>query len=213
MAEFITKGGAKPIHIERFVVTCDELAHYLEREVLGLPIKAEFVTTHGVSGGCFVVMDIAIDDADLTAAPVTGNYVETFLSKNSAGVLFKKDVLDAIAPFMFPEDYSRIITDPMKMKQLSDVGILGATLTHIRQHCRFRKSETHNMWAIALNTENLIRDYFANPTTGKVEGELIIKSVTGERSPEIQWLVEINRDNVRSLDSAVTIDAIFKSIR
>lgn len=213
MAEFTTKGGAKPTHIERFTITCDELAHYLERDVLGIPVKADFVTTHGVAGGCFVVMDIALDDADLTSAPQTGNYVDTFLSKNSSGVLFKQDILTAIEPFMFPEDYSKIISDPVRMKQLADIGILGATFNHIRQHCRFRKSETHNMWAIALNTENLIRDFFSNPTTGKVDGELKIVSVTGDKAPAIQWEIEINRDNVRSIDSLITVDAIFKSIR
>ena len=77
----------------------------------------------------------------------------------------------------------------------------------------FKKSETYNAWVITLNTENLIRDYFSDPKTGKVAGDLKVTSVTGERAPGIQWEVFINRDSTRTIDNTISIDAIFNSIR
>lgn len=213
MKEFITKGGAKPTHWEQFNVSADQLANYLAKDVLGIPVRADFVTCHGTAGGCFVIMNISIENDDLTSAPQPGNYVDNFLSKNSAGILFKQDVIKAIEPFMFPEDYTKIVTDPIKMKALADIGICGAAFEQIRRFCRFRKSEAYNAWVISLNTENLIRDFFADPTTGKVEGDLKITAVTGERAPGIQWEIFINRDSTKTIDTTVSVDTIFQATR
>lgn len=207
------RGNSKMTQIDRDTISADQLAQYVESEILGLPIKADFITTHGVNGGCFVVMDVAIDDQYLTSQPSTGNYVETFLAKNSAAVSFKADILKALKPFMFPTDYTKIMNSPEKMHQLANVGIIGGTLTHIRQFAEFRKSERYNSWAIALNTEEILKHYYSNPTTGEMEGQFRIIEVAGERAPGITWTVEIIRDGSHTSTAGVTVDAIFKSIR
>ena len=212
-SNFEIKGGAKGTHWDQYIISADQLANYLSKDILGLPIKADFVTLHGPAGGCFVEMNISIDNADFTTEPAQGNYVENFLAKNSTGIQAKQDVINALKPFMFPSDWTRILSDPIKLRDLAAVGIVGDALQRIRQFAIFRKSETYNAWVITLNTENLIRDFFSNPTTGKVEGDLKITSVTGDRAPGIQWEVFINRDNTRTVDNTISIDAIFNSIR
>lgn len=211
--DFEIKGGVKGTRWDQYIITADQLANYLAKEVLGLPIKADFVTLHGPAGGCFVEMNISIDNADFTKAPTAGDYVESFLAANSSGIQAKKDIIDNLRPFMFPEDWSRILSDPVKMRELASVGIMGDALQRIRQFSMFKKSETYNAWVITLNTENLIRDYFSDPKTGKVAGDLKVTSVTGERAPGIQWEVFINRDSTRTIDNTISIDAIFNSIR
>lgn len=216
MKDFITKGGAKSTFIERFEISADQLANHVQKDVLGLPIRADFVTLHGPSGGCSVVMLISIQNSDFTASAVSGNnYVDKFLEQNSASIMAKQDIIKALEPYMFPDQkqWVKITADKEACEKLAHVGICNQALQSIVTYSEFRKSELYNEWVVMLNTENLIKDYLSDPTTGKVEGTLEIKSVTGERAPALKWEVEINRSETRSFDDTVSLDAIFASAR
>lgn len=211
--DYAIRGNSKMTQVDRDTITSDQLAQYLEAEVLGCPIKTDFITTHGPGGGCYVVLDLTIHDQYLTQQARTGNYVENFLAKHAAASKFNGGIIDALKPFMFPEDWTRVLSSEEAMKKLTDIGILGGTLSHIRMHSVFRKSETYNEWAIALDTEKLLRHYYSNPTTGEMEGQFRIVEVAGERAPGITWTVEIIRDGSIMSSAGVTVDAIFRSVR
>ena len=207
------RGNSKMTQVDTDTISADQLARYLEAEVLGFPIKADFITTHGPNGGCYVVMDITIADEYIASQPSSGNYVEKFLAKNSSAIQFKADIVKALKPFMFPTDWTKVLADPVSLNQLNQKGIMGSALAHIRQFADFRKSERYNEWAIALDTEKLLRHYYSNPTSGEIEGRFTISHVTGERAPGITWDIAIVRDGSRTSNDGVTVDAIFRSIR
>ena len=207
------RGNSKMTQVDTDRISADQLARYLEAEVLGFPIKVDFITTHGPNNGCYVVMNVTIADEYIASQPQSGNYVEKFLAKNSSAIQFKADVVKAIKPFMFPTDWTRVLANEAATNQLTAIGIMGSTLAHIRQFADFRKSETYNEYAIALDTEKLLRHYYSNPTTGEIEGKFAITAVSGERGSAITWDIAIVRDGSRSSNDGVTVDAIFRSIR
>ena len=82
--DYAIRGNSKMTQVDRDTITSDQLAQYLEAEILGCPIKTDFITTHGPGGGCYVVLDLTIHDQYLTQQAQTGNYVENFLAKHAA---------------------------------------------------------------------------------------------------------------------------------
>ena len=56
------RGNSKMTQVDTDRISADQLARYLEAEVLGFPIKVDFITTHGPNNGCYVVMNVTIAD-------------------------------------------------------------------------------------------------------------------------------------------------------
>lgn len=212
----MNKGNINPIGNLFYYVTAGDIISYLENDVLGFRVTADFTRWTGISAAhsyvrmrvIFQAKDLIVDD------PVLSNdYATRILQQNSVGFKLNEDVTKSIKPYMYPENFTCNNMNPEALRHLNELGVVGSKIEELVKNSKLTlvmdPSTGKQYFRVYLRPERIIHDMLSNPKTNKVDGEVYIRRVTGESSAEFKWLVEqvVNTGNTISTD--LSIDQIF----
>ena len=190
------KGNLQWRTITATTISANDVVNYIQNEVFGFPIKASLVTWHGPNKGCYVVTIVAIAANDLVVSNKPTNFVSKVLDGYNANTIFKKDVLDLIEPFKFPEldALDLAMRDPQRAAKLTNLGIAGSNYQELRNFRDFRYSPATGYYIIYLDTEKIIKQMTEDPTSNKIDGTFAITKVFGEKNEQIRWEISVVRN-------------------
>ena len=220
-----TKCGQEPLKINLYTPSQDDVTRYLQNNVLGIKIVTDFERWEGVGGNAYIRMRLAINAKDIATDTTTGgeDIVSRLLREDGSPYLFKKEVLDALEPFMFPKNLPNILSMPDVLEELSKKGIHGQNLEKLLRYYKpqFSKDPATGDWfCIYLRPERILEDMYKDPTTNKTSGEFQIINVKGGyvhgdgyKDPVSWKCVVVDRKSVIASGAYdVSIDSIFSNI-
>ena len=212
----MNKGNISPIGNKFFSISAGDIMHYLENDVLGFRIDADFTRWTGITPAhSYVRMRTIIQAKDLIVADDinSDDYATRFLQANQVGYKLDKDVIKQLTPFMYPENFSYEQLTPEAARHLNSLGVIGPKLDEIIKYSRLSLATDpatgRQYFRVYLRPERIISDMLANPQTGKPDGDVYIRRVTGETSAEFRWLVEQICTTNNVIASDLSIDQIF----
>jgi hypothetical protein len=211
MADVINKAGIQPIPTDRYIITGSEVTKYLQ-EQLACNVGYDFTRWTGVSPDCsYVRMRIIFNPKDIVAETSTSrDYADRKLAEFSAGLMFKDTILEALKPFMYPENVADIRNRPDDLQRLYTIGVFDDRLNEIIQHSKLNYCQEANVFRLYLRPERIIADMLKNPDTGKIDGDMSIVAVYGTSSETIRWDVAVTHGHTSfEGNGAMSIDAIF----
>lgn len=190
---FPTKANIPFTTIHGSNISANDVYNHLQNTVLGIPIKMGFLTWHGPAASCYVVSKVCIPASEIASTAKPTDFVSKVLADYNANTCLRKDIVDLIKPFMFPnaEELGIIMRDVNAVKNLANIGIAGNNLQELMMFRDFRYSPQTGYYVIYLDTEKIIRDMVKDPTSDKINGSLRIASVVGEKDEQIRWEIYI----------------------
>ena len=211
MADVINKAGIQPIPTDRYIITGSEVTKYLQ-EQLACNVGYDFTRWTGVSPDCsYVRMRIIYNPKDIVAETSTSrDYADRKLAEFSAGLMFKDTILEALKPFMYPENVADIRNRPDDLQRLYTIGVFDDRLNEIIQHSKLNYCQEANVFRLYLRPERIIADMLADPATDKIDGNMSITGVSGTTSDTIRWEVSVEKKNSEFVaGSDLSMDQIF----
>lgn len=210
------KGNLNPIGNLFYYVTAGDIIHYLENDILGFRVAADFTRWTGISAAhSYVRMRVIMQAKDIIVEndTTTDDYARKILQQNSVGFKLDENVTEALKPYQYPEKFNYTQMSPDAIRHLNELGVIGSKIEEICKNSKLTfvadPSTGKQYFRIYLRPERIIHDMLANPKTNKVDGEVYIRRVTGENSAEFKWLVEQVVNNVNAVSSDLNIDQIF----
>jgi hypothetical protein len=197
--------------VDRYIISGNQIVSYLQDQ-LGFPVCADFTRWTGVTANHSCVrMRVAIANKDIVAAqPAATTYADRVLQENAAGFNFKSDVTDVLDKFMYPVDFSRILSDQSKVQQMYVYGMYGDRLQEVIKFSKLAFVQEQKMWRVYLRPEAIIKDMLADPTTGEIDGSFAITGVFGTSTDTVRWEIEINKGGMANTEmGVVSIDKLF----
>lgn len=209
-----SKAGVKWNIVTEKPISANDVLNYLTNEVLGFNIKAEMLTWHGPAQGCYVVTKLAIPASEIAVSAAPTNFVEKVMDGYGANIKFKKDILDLLAPFRFPEveALDLAMRDPIRGKALASLGISGDNFKQLKLFRDFRYSPETGYYIVYLDTDKILRQMCEDPATNKVDGNFRITKVYGEKDEQIRWEVRVVRDGSNDATTGGVFDVSMERI-
>jgi hypothetical protein len=209
----INKAGIQPIPTEYYSITGSEVIKYLQDQ-LGFSVGYDFTRWTGVSpDASYVRLRIVLNPSDIVAETSSRDYADRMLARNSAGTLFKDTVVEALKPYMYPENFISLRSNPEALDRIMKIGIYGERLDEIERNTRLNYCREANVYRLYLSAEKIITDMLADPSTDKPDGDVGIIGVRGTSSDTIRWDIALtNKKSSFMTKSDVSIDQIFNSL-
>lgn len=206
----INKAGIQPIPTDRYSISTSEVVTYLQDQ-LGFGIGCDFTRWTGVSvDQSYVRMRAVFNPNDIIATTSSRDYVDRVLAENAAGIMFKDTVINTLKPFMYPDTINDVRNHPDDINRLYQIGVFGERFDEILRYSKLTYCREANMFRIYLRPERIIAEMLADPSTGKIDGDMSILAVNGTTSETIRWEVAITKNNHTFVGSTdLSIDAIF----
>lgn len=214
-----SKAGVKWNIITEKAISANDVLNYLTNDVLGFNVKASMLTWHGPARGCYVVTKLAIPAAEIAVTTAPTNFMDKVLDAYGVNVKFKKDILDLLEPFRFPEveALDLAMRDPVKGKSLTYLGISGKTFEELKLYRDLRYSPETGYFIVYLDTEKILRQMCEDPKKNAVDGNFKVTKVFGEKDEQIRWEVRVVRDGSNDATTGglfdVSIDRIIATAR
>lgn len=199
--------------VDRYVISSNQVTSYLQNQ-LGFPIGADYTRWTGVTANhSYVRMRVGIANKDIVAQQATPtNFVGRVLQENVAGVTFKDVVRDVLKPFMYPENFGPILSDPVKLNEMGIYGLGGNRLDEVIRFSQLAYVQEQKMWRVYLRPEKIIEDMLSDATTGKIDGSFAITGVFGTESDSIRWEVEITKGGTSNTElGVISLDKLFSN--
>jgi hypothetical protein len=199
--------------VDRYVISSNQVTSYLQNQ-LGFPIGADYTRWTGVTANhSYVRMRVGIANKDIVAQQATPtNFVGRVLQENVAGVTFKDVVRDVLKPFMYPENFGPILSDPIKLNEMGIYGLGGNRLDEVIRFSQLAYVQEQKMWRVYLRPEKIIEDMLSDATTGKIDGSFAITGVFGTESDSIRWEVEITKGGTSNTElGVISLDKLFSN--
>lgn len=189
-----TKGGLNWRGHFTTTISASDVVNHLQNEVLHLPINPSLRTIHGPSTGAYVVTVLTIRAEDLAVSATPTNFTEKILDAYGSNIKYKKDIIDKIKPFMFPEpdQIANAMRNPSIEQALTNLGFWGANLVDINRFSRFRYSPQTGYYVIYLDTEKILKDMCEDPLEQKIPGVFTVQRIYGNKDAEIRWDVQLD---------------------
>jgi hypothetical protein len=211
------KGNIQPISNKFYNITAGDIMNYLENDVLGFRVDGDFTRWTGITPAhSYVRMRVVIQARDIVVNPSTlaNDYALRILNENQKGYDLDKRVVDSLKPFMYPEDFDYRSMSPEVIRHLNEIGVIGTKVDEIARFSKLTMVQDPNnpnkrFFRVYLRPERIISEILSDTVTGKPEGELFIRRVTGETSSEFRWLVEEVISSPNIISSDLNIDQIF----
>jgi len=210
------KGNIEPIGNKFYNISAGDIMHYLENDVLGFRIDADFTRWTGINAAhSYVRMRVVIQAKDLIVNNnvASDDFATRILQQNQTGYELDKDVVKALEPFMYPKNFSYEQLTPEAARHLNSLGVIGPKLDELIRNAQLTLATSpengRQYFRVYLRPERIISEMLSDPRTGKPDGDIYIRRVTGETSSDFRWLVEqiSNVNNVIGTD--LSIDQIF----
>lgn len=203
------KGGIKPLPLEIYQITSAKVTDYLQSSVLGFPVGCDFTRWTGISPDhSYVRMRVAIKANDILSRTNSGDYVDTILAKNAAGLTFQDKVIKSLKPYMYPESIVNIRNDHQECERLFQYGLYGERLDEVIANTKLTYCKEADCFKVYLRPERIIADILADPSTNKIDGKMAITAVKGITSETIRWIVEVSQTDTFT-GGEISIDKIF----
>lgn len=209
----VNKAGIQPIPTDRYIITSSDVIKFLQDQ-LTFGIAADFTRWTGVSPDLsYVRMRVVLSPNDIVAANTSKDYVDRVLAENAAGIMFKDTVIDTLKPYAYPDNIMDIRRNPEDVQRLYQIGVFDNRLDEMIVHSKLNYCKEANVFRIYLRPERIIADMLADPSTGKIDGDMSILAVYGTSSETIRWDVAVTKNrNTFAGNSQMSIDAIFNRL-
>lgn len=210
MADVINKAGIQPIPCDRYVITASQVVKYLQDQ-LGFAVGYDFTRWVGVSAdNSYVRMRVVFNPKDIIADSSSKDYVDKLLESKGAGMQFKDTIIEALKPYMYPENVGLIQNSQEDINRLYSLGIITERYEEIVRFSKLTYSSEAHLFRLYLRPERIIYDMLSNPDTNKVDGTMSIIAVAGTSSDTIRWEVAVERKTANfSSKTDLSMDQIF----
>jgi len=213
-----TKANLKSLPIEHYMISSSEVVEYLQNQ-LGFAFDCDFQLCDNraewekpvATEKCYVIMRVVFRPEDICISSQVANYVDKVLADAAAGMQFKDTVVEALKPFMFPENLgARLQQDPELVRKLAQQGLFGEKLDRIVRRTKLFYDKTAHAWGVYLRPEEIIKDMCTDPGTNKLDGIVAFGYVSGDsnNASAITWGVNVYH-NCHVGMKGVDIDAVF----
>ena len=204
------RAGIQPIPTDRYVITSSDVVKYLQDQ-LTFGVAADFTRWVGVSPDLsYVRMRVVLAPSDIVADTGSKDYVDRVLAANAAGIMFKDTAINALKPFMYPDNVAEVRKNIEDVNRLYQLGVFDDRLNEIIAFSKLNYCREANVFRIFLRPERIIADMLADPSTGKIDGDMSILAVQGTASETIRWEVAVTRNkNAFANNQLMSVDAIF----
>lgn len=210
------KSNISPIGNLFYYISAGDIMKYLEDTILGFRVDADFTRWTGIDPAhSYVRMRVIIQAKDIivTKPDDETDYATRMLHQNQVNYTLDENIVKSLTPFMYPENFNYSQISPEAIRHLNELGVIGSKIDEIKKYSRLSlavdRATGKQYFRVYLRPERIIHDMLTNPETGKLDGEVYIRRVTGESPSEFKWLVEqvVNTGNIISSD--LNIDQIF----
>ena len=195
-----------------FAVSSSDIIRYLEGKLRFKFAAYDFmIWNSAVQGLGYVRMRVVMRPEDVVHIPNTTSFVDKFLAANAVGLEYRDDVMDVLPPFMYPNTIGNLWNDPASLQRLEQQGIYGERLMELVNHHKPVYDKNTNTIGLYIRPEKIISDMLADPDTGRIDGNMVIGRVDGDRSAPtntVTWHVTISKEN-STTTTGIQIDRIF----
>lgn len=217
-----TKGNLTEIPVKHYIITATDIARYLGDQ-LGVRFDCDFTLLDNRGPWekplnfqkCYVLMRAIFATEDICVPTDTTNYADRFLSENSANMQFRKEFIETLRPFMFPENMAQVRLMPAEQARLAEMGLKGRDLEDLMRRPGLFYDTINKKWGVYLRPERIIADMAKDPATNTVRGVLSHVYLDGNpQQPEsIKWGINIYNGSTSVTSYGVTVDDVFGTNR
>lgn len=212
METIINKAGIQPIPTLRYSITTSDVVKYLQNQ-LTFGVAADFTRWTGISPDLsYVRMRVVLAPSDIVADTGSKDYVDRILAANAAGIMFKSTAIDTLKPFMYPANVGEVKKNIDDLNRLYQLGVFDDRLDEIINYSKLNYCKEANVFRIFLRPERIIADMLADPSTGKIDGEMSIIAVQGTSSETIRWEVAVTKNHNTFANNMMSVDSIFSRV-
>lgn len=202
-----TKAQIAPMPIEIYKYSTGDLTNYL-RNQLGFDVAVDYRRWTGITANhSYVRMRVVILPKDIVMPITSNNFTDRILNENSAGMTFKKEVLETLKPYMYPANIDQLKAHPETLRHLYEYGVYGDRLEEIIRYAKLDYSKDAGFFRLYLRPERIIADMLSDPDTNKIDGQMAITRVLGETQETFQWEIQVTSNT--GLSGDISIDKIF----
>lgn len=204
------KANIQPIPCDRYVITASQVVKYLQDQ-LGFNIGYDFTRWVGISADqSYVRMRVVFNPKDIVADSNSSDYVDRILAAKGAGLQFKDTVIEALKPYMFPDNIGYVQQTQEDYERMYSLGIAGDRMEELARFSKLTYNPQAKLFRLYLRPERIIYDMLSDPSTDKVDGNMSILTVSGTTSDTIRWEVSVERKNTAfTAGSDLSMDQIF----
>ena len=95
------------------------------------------------------------------------------------------------------------------MQHLADIGLYGDNLDEVIRFQKLTHVNEADKCRVYLRPERIIYDMLADPTTNKIDGNMVITNVYGTTSDSIRWEVDVYENTSANKAGDINIDRLF----
>lgn len=209
------KANWQPLPNKFYEISVGDIQKYLEDEILGFKIACSWERWTGITAYAgYLRMRVVINPADIEVPSTSHDFVDNFLAQNSAERQLNKSVMDALKPFMYPNNMNQVYMpqNAEKLRHLNELGVVGGKLDELVKWSRINYTRDPNSgrpyYRVYLRPERLVFDGLTNSDTGKIDGTLYIRRIYGTKQEQFRVLVE-RVLTANSVTEDLSVDQIF----
>jgi len=209
------KANWQPLPNKFYEIGVGDIQRYLEDEVLGFKIACSWERWTGISAFVgYLVMKVVFNPKDIEIEDRATDYVSTILRKTSAERQLNKSVMDALEPFMYPQNMNQIYMEQNreKLRHMNELGIVGSKLDELVRWSKINRAVEPNTgrpyYRVYLRPERIVMAGLQDATTHSLEGSCFIRRIYGTRPEQFRLLVERVMTN-NSVTDELSVEQIF----
>lgn len=209
MNEFKTKAGVQPLPIVPLAISSTEVEKYFMESILGVTkgVKCDFTIWTGVSAeDHYVRMRVLMDPSVVLKNEKPEYYGDKILAEHSSLAQVRKDVVEALEPYMFPEFNG---ADVANMQRLLVMGLTGQRIEEIKRYRTLTYISEAGLFGIYLRPEKIIADMLTDPDGIETDRNIECKAF-GTTSETIGWKVVVDRGCKTLISKDVSFDNFFR---
>ena len=209
------KASWQPIPNKFYEVSVSDIQRYLEEDILGFKIACDWERWTGVTAFMgYLRMRVVINPKDIEVADSSNDYVSHVLQKCAIGRTLNKNVVNALKPFMYPQNMNMLYMEQNrdKLRHLNELGVVGPKLDELIRYSQLSLTGNpdtgRQYYRVYLKPEAILFDGLKNADTDKTDGTLYIRRIYGTKQESFRLLVErVLTDNTVTDD--LSVDKIF----
>lgn len=223
MSQFLTE-----VPVRHAKITSSNIEAYLQTK-LGFRIDCDFAIWDNRAewekplrtDKCFVIMRAIFRPEDITIATAPTDYTSRVLASMGSGRTYKKDVMDVLTPFMFPESIADLKQNKQEYidtrRKLAEMGIHGDRLEELIRRPGLFYDQVNDRFGVYLRPERIIpmilKEYYTAKDGKPFNAPWSMGYVSGDMNGvAYTWGINIY-DGMGMPSSGVTIDAVFNGIK
>lgn len=210
--ENVTKGGIKKIPTDLYMVSGAEIIEYLEKQVLGFEIGANFKACPSNDPlQRFIIMRVGMHAEDIIVQDTSDSYASRVLAAHGTGAKINEAIIESLKPFMFsPEirNYGRTKSD-QELQRLAALGVTGEVFNEIAQYGGWTYNQDKNQFGIYLDPAKIALDMLKDPSTDAIDGVMDIIAVGGYSSDTMTYYISVTKGH-GSARYGIDVESLFK---